>query len=74
MRGDVADQLDDLAKQAEALAKNLAYYWDEQGVSQLQIFIDPDLFQYIDRLYNESREFALQCTALSALADKLRVD
>jgi hypothetical protein len=74
MNGTVADQLDDLAQNAAELVKNLEYYWDEEGVSQLGIFIDPDLYQYIDRLYHESLAFAVRCKQLSGLAQQLRAD
>ena len=68
----VASQLDALAQDAVALAKNLHYYWDEEGVSQLGIFIDPDLYQYLDKLYHESLAFAERCQGLAELAGQLR--
>ena len=68
----IADQLDTLAQDAAALVKNLHYYWDEEGVSELGIFIDPDLFQYLDKLYHESLAFAERCQRLGELAGQLR--
>ena len=65
-------QLDAIAQDAAMLIKNLHYYWDEEGVSELGIFIDPDLFQYLDKLYHESLAFAERCQTLSVLADSLR--
>jgi hypothetical protein len=68
----IADQLDALAQDAAVLVKNLHYYWDEEGVSELGIFIDPDLFQYLDKLYRESLAFAERCQGLGNLASQLR--
>jgi hypothetical protein len=68
----IADQLDALAQDAAVLVKNLRYYWDEEGVSELGIFIDPDLFQYLDKLYHESLAFAERCQGLGELASQLR--
>ncbi|MER2598171.1 MAG: hypothetical protein ABTQ73_01470 [Caldilineales bacterium] len=72
MSNTVAAQLDAIARDAAALAKNLHYYWDEEGVSELGIFIDPDLFQYLDKLYHESLAFVERCQSLGALAEHLR--
>lgn len=68
----IADQLDALAQDAAVLVKNLHTYWDEEGVSELGIFIDPDLFQYLDKLYHESLAFAERCQGLAELADQAR--
>jgi hypothetical protein len=68
----IADQLDALAQDAAVLVKNLHTYWDEEGVSELGIFIDPDLFQYLDKLYHESLAFAERCQGLGELASQLR--
>jgi hypothetical protein len=68
----IADQIDALAQDAAVLVKNLRYYWDEEGVSDLGIFIDPDLFQYLDKLYHESLVFAERCQKLGELAGQLR--
>jgi hypothetical protein len=38
----------------------------------LGIFIDPDLFQYLDKLYHESLAFAERCQGLTELADQVR--
>lgn len=72
MNSDIASRLDDLAAQAEILVKNLDTYWNGEGVSELGIFIDPDLYQYLDKLYHESLAFATRCQGLSDLADALR--
>ena len=68
----IADQLDALAQDAAVVVKNLHYYWDEEGVSELGIFIDPDLFQYLDKLYHESLALAERCQGLAELAGHLR--
>jgi hypothetical protein len=72
MTSDIASQLDDLAADAGRLVKNLDLYWNGEGVSELGIFIDPDLYQYLDKLYHESLAFAVRCQGLSELADALR--
>ena len=72
MTSDIASQLDELAAQASTLVKNLDKYWNGEGVSELGIFIDPDLYQYLDKLYHESLAFATRCQGLSNLADALR--
>ena len=72
MHDDVAERLELLAGQAKQLVKDLEYYWDDEGVSQLQIFIDPDLFQYLEKLYHESHGFAVRCQELAQLAGRLR--
>lgn len=72
MSNTVAAQLDAIAQDAAALVKNLHYYWDEEGVSELGIFIDPDLYQYLDKLYHESLAFAERCRTLGTLAEHLR--
>jgi hypothetical protein len=72
MSSDIASQLDDLAAEARTLVKNLDTYWNGEGVSELGIFIDPDLYQYLDKLYSESLAFANRCQGLSDLADALR--
>jgi len=68
----IADQLDTLAQEAAVLVKNLHFYWEEEGVSELGIFIDPDLFQYLEKLYQESLAFAERCQGLAALASQAR--
>lgn len=72
MQAVIADRLDALALEAQQLAANLEYYWQEEGVSELGIFIDPDLYQYLDKLYHESRAFAERCHELADLASQLR--
>lgn len=68
----IADQLDQLAREANQLSKDLEYYWVDEGVSQLSIFIDPDLYQFLDKLYHESLSFAQRCQSLAQLANQLR--
>lgn len=72
MQEDIADQLDQIAAEATQLVKNLEYYWDEEGLSQLSIFIDPDLYQFLDKLYHEAHDFATRCRELETLATELR--
>lgn len=72
MQDEIADHLDELAKEARQLSKDLEYYWVDEGVSQLSIFIDPDLYQYLDKLYHESLSFAHRCQGLAELAKWLR--
>lgn len=72
MASDIADQLDELAQEASTLVKNLEYYWTDEGVAELGIFIDPDLYQYLDKLYHESHAFATRCQGLADLARQLR--
>jgi hypothetical protein len=72
MQDEIADHLDTLAKEANQLSKDLEYYWVDEGVSQLRIFIDPDLYQYLDKLYHESLSFAQRCQSLAQLAKQLR--
>lgn len=63
-----AEQLHALAQDATQLARQLRYYWEDEGVSELGIFIDPDLFQYLDKMYHESLAFAQRCQQLGAAA------
>ena len=72
MASDVIRQLDEIAAEADNLVKNLDHYWNGEGVSELGIFIDPDLYQYLERLYIESVAFATRCRDLHGLADQLR--
>jgi len=72
MTSDIARQLDEMAAEADKLAKNLDTYWNGEGVSELGIFIDPDLYQYLEKLYDESLAFATRCQGLRGLADQLR--
>lgn len=72
MDNTIAEQIERLAADAQQHAKNLRYYWDDEGVHQLGIFIDPDLYQYVEKMYNESLAFAERCTALNELAQQLR--
>ena len=72
MSAQVAETLETLAGDAARLVSNLDHYWDDEGVNQLGIFIDPDLYQYVEKLYREAREFAVRCQGLTALAEQLR--
>ncbi len=55
-----------LAQDAKRLKEEFAYYWSPEGenIAQLEIFIDPDLFQYIKRLYDETQAFLDRVAAL----------
>ncbi len=55
-----------LAEEAEHLKEQFAYYWSPEGenVSQLEIFIDPDLYQYIEKMYNDAQSFFSRVAAL----------
>ncbi|MEZ4770306.1 MAG: hypothetical protein R2844_18000 [Caldilineales bacterium] len=68
----IAEQIERLAADARQHADNLRFYWDDEGVHQLGIFIDPDLYQYVEKMYSESLAFAERCAALTALAQDLR--
>jgi hypothetical protein len=72
MHDDIAAQLEVLAQEAARLEANLETYWVAEGVSELGIFIDPDLYQYLDKLYHESRAFAVRCQGLAELARQVR--
>lgn len=72
MQGNMADQLEALAREAAQLARNLETYWVDEGVSELGIFIDPDLYQYVEKLYREARDFAARCQVLTDIAGQLR--
>ncbi len=58
----------ELAEEAEALRAEFAHYWSPEGenVSQLEIFIDPDLFQYIQRMYTKTQAFLERVAALKS--------
>lgn len=70
-QGDLKTLLNQLAADAASLDAAIERYWTQEGVSQLEIFIDPDLFQYIQRWYSESRAFAQRVAALQAVASQL---
>lgn len=72
MHDNVADQLEALGREAAQLARNLETYWVDEGVSELGIFIDPDLYQYVEKLYREARDFAIRCQALTETGRLLR--
>ncbi len=67
----LVQEIRQLAEEAEALRKELAHYWSPEGenVSQLEIFIDPDLFQYIQRMYTKTQEFLERVAALKRHVD-----
>ncbi len=56
----------ELVKDAKRLKEEFAYYWSPEGenIAQLEIFIDPDLFQYIKRLYDDAQAFLERVVAL----------
>ena len=70
-QADLKAQLNQLATDAAGLDAAIERYWTQEGVSQLEIFIDPDLFQYIQRWYAESRAFAQRVANLQAVASQL---
>lgn len=65
---DLAHLLNELAAEANALDSKIDHYWHGEGISQLEIFIDPDLYQYIRRWYDESRAFAQRVANLKEVA------
>lgn len=70
-QSDLKQTLAQLIEDAERLQQQFAYYWSEDGenVSQLEIFIDPDLYQYIERMYNDAQSFFARVAALKATLD-----
>ncbi len=66
--GALSPVLSQLAAEAATFDAAVERYWTAEGVSQLEIFIDPDLFQYLRRWYNESRSFAQRVASLRDLA------
>lgn len=60
-----AEQIPQIAADARQLVANLRYYWDDEGVHQLGMFIDPDLYQYVEKMYLESLAFAERCASLA---------
>ncbi len=60
-----------LAQEAEALRRKFEHYWspDGENVSQLEIFIDPDLYKYIHEMYTETQEFLGRVAALKDRLD-----
>ena len=68
---ELARQLNELAAEAKALDDKIDHYWHGEGISQLEIFIDPDLYQYIRRWYDESRAFAQRVAGLKDVAAAL---
>ncbi len=62
----IREQIQALAEEAEQLRKKFEHYWspDGENVSQLEIFIDPDLYQYIHQMYTETQDFLARVAAL----------
>lgn len=62
-----------LAEEAEHLRRKFEHYWSPEGenVAQLEIFIDPDLFTYIHRMYTETQDFLARVAALKEHLDEL---
>jgi len=50
--------------------QNLDGWWNDEGVKELEIFIDPDLYQYIEKIYTESRRLAQRCADLDRLVEE----
>lgn len=63
--------LNELATEATAFDNKVDHYWHGEGINQLEIFIDPDLYQYIRRWYDESRAFARRVADLKTVAATL---
>jgi hypothetical protein len=72
MNDEIAGQLEQLAADARQHADLLRRYWDDEGVHQLGIFIDPDLYQYVEKLYYEALAFAARVEGLASAAEQLR--
>ncbi len=68
---ELAHLLNDLAAEANVFDSKVDHYWNGEGVNQLEIFIDPDLYQYIRRWYDESRAFAQRVASLQGVAATL---
>ncbi len=60
------EYLQALAEEAEELRRKFEHYWSPEGenVSQLEIFIDPDLYKYIHEMYTATQEFLARVAAL----------
>lgn len=70
-QADLKAQLNQLATDAAGLDAAIERYWTQEGVSQLEIFIDPELFKYIQRWYAESRAFARRVANLQTAIGEL---
>ena len=70
-QADLKAQLNQLATDAAGLDAAIERYWTQEGVSQLEIFIDPELFKYIQRWYVESRAFAQRVAGLQTAVSQL---
>ncbi len=70
-QADLKAQLSQLATDAASLDAAIERYWTQEGVSQLEIFIDPELFKYIQRWYVESRAFAQRVVGLQTTVSQL---
>ncbi len=60
------EQVASLADEAERLRRKFEHYWspDGENVSQLEIFIDPDLYRLIHEMYAETQDFLARVAAL----------
>lgn len=67
------DEVATLAEEAERLRREFDHYWSPEGenVSQLEIFIDPDLYTYIHRMYTKTQDFLARVAALKEHLDDL---
>ena len=63
----ITEQLAEISKDASVFAANVERYWNEEGVSQLEIFIDPELYKFIRQWHNESVAFAQRVAELKNL-------
>ncbi len=63
-------ELKSIAQEGEELLQNLDEWWNDEGVKELEIFIDPDLYQYIEKIYTESRRLAQRCAGLEKMLEE----
>ncbi len=66
---DVLRELKSVAQEGKELLQKLDEWWNDEGVKELEIFIDPDLYQYIENIYAESRRLAQRCADLDELLE-----
>ncbi len=64
--------LKSLIADARRLQGEFQHYWSPEGenVSQLEIFIDPDLYRFIERIYKDALDFFARVEALESLLDE----
>ncbi len=67
----LSQELKSVSTGGKELLQNLDEWWNDEGVKDLEIFIDPDLYQYIEKIYTESVRLAKRCAGLDEWVDKL---